>query len=116
MTDIKKVLLRLDRDTSTGFMQVSIGDGSTSYRLMGPKYWGKSLTVKTIQLSQRDVENIRQFLDAAYPLTVTMVWVRELLFCYRHTHAVDTYKLDEVQERIVIEKLAELGISVKEGK
>ena len=54
--------------------------------------------------------------SALEPKVVTISEVRELLSCYRHVHSVDIYKLDEAQERAVIKKLAELGITVKEEK
>ena len=38
------------------------------YRLMGPKYIGRSRNLRTVELTQRDADEIRAVLDEAFPL------------------------------------------------
>jgi hypothetical protein len=37
------------------------------YRLLGPKYVGRSRNIRTVELSQRDADKIRAILDEAFP-------------------------------------------------
>jgi len=37
------------------------------YRLMGPKYVGRSRNLRTVELTQRDADEIRAILDEAFP-------------------------------------------------
>lgn len=37
------------------------------YRLMGPKYIGRSRNLRTVELTQRDADEIRSILDDAFP-------------------------------------------------
>ena len=39
------------------------------YRLMGPKYVGKSRNLRTVQLSQHEADEIRAILDEVFPGT-----------------------------------------------
>ena len=63
------VFIEVDKDNRTGLIQVSIGDNSTGYRLAGPKYSGNSVSLHRQEMSQRDATEIRQLLDAAFPIT-----------------------------------------------
>lgn len=63
-----RVELSIDRAGHSGPLQVSIGavddDGHGSgYRLLGPKYIGDSVNVKTVVLTARDRDEIRRYLD-----------------------------------------------------
>lgn len=66
------VFLCVDRDGWTNGIQVSIDleapDGSgRGYRLSGPKYNGSSSRVARVALSERDANEIRSYLDSAFP-------------------------------------------------
>lgn len=37
------------------------------YRLMGPKYIGRSRNLRTVELTQRDADEIRAVLDEVFP-------------------------------------------------
>ena len=37
------------------------------YRLMGPKYIGRSRNLRTVELTQRDADEIRAVLDDVFP-------------------------------------------------
>lgn len=37
------------------------------YRLMGPKYVGRSRNLRTVELTQRDADEIRAVLDEVFP-------------------------------------------------
>ncbi|MFD5899084.1 hypothetical protein [Streptomyces sp. NPDC060366] len=71
----KKVTITLDTansDKRFPAYQLSINamDGEDSghgYRLMGPKYVGRSRNLRTVELSQRDADEIRAILDEAFP-------------------------------------------------
>lgn len=71
----KKVTITLDtanRDREFPAYQLSINamDGENSghgYRLMGPKYAGRSRNLRTEELSQRDADSIRGILDEVFP-------------------------------------------------
>ena len=58
------VYLNVDRDGLTGDLQLSIGDDSGGFRLAGPKSNGSGKRVLTRRLAQRDVAEIRRYLDA----------------------------------------------------
>ena len=42
-------------------------DNGHGYRLMGPKYAGRSRNLRTIELKQRDADEIRGILDEVFP-------------------------------------------------
>lgn len=58
------VYLNVDRDGWTGGLQLSIGDDAGGFRLAGPKFNGSGERVLTRRLDQRDVTEIRRYLDA----------------------------------------------------
>ncbi|MDQ0809885.1 hypothetical protein QFZ63_001599 [Streptomyces sp. B3I7] len=37
------------------------------YRLMGPKYMGRSRNLRTVELTRRDADEIRKILDEVFP-------------------------------------------------
>lgn len=64
-----RVHIAVDRDPSTGRLQLNIGcsdaDGAGhGYRLAGPKYLGDSVEMLTHDLDTRDVREIREYLRA----------------------------------------------------
>lgn len=71
----KKATITLDatgNDRQFPAYQLSINamDGETSghgYRLMGPKYAGRSRNLRTEELTQRDADKIRAILDEVFP-------------------------------------------------
>jgi len=71
----KKATITLDdasRDRQFPAYQLSINamDGENSghgYRLMGPKYLGRSKNLRTEELTQRDADKIRGILDEVFP-------------------------------------------------
>ena len=76
MTDqtAKKATITLDsanNDNEFPAYQLSINVGSErsghGYRLMGPKYAGRSRNLRTVELSQRDADSIRAILNEAFP-------------------------------------------------
>ena len=59
-----------DRKFPAYQLSINALSGDTSghgYRLMGPKYVGRSRNLRTIELSQRDADEIRAILDEAFP-------------------------------------------------
>ena len=48
-------------------IQVSIGDERTGHRLAGPKFDGTSVPIKKIVLTQQNADEIRGYLDVAFP-------------------------------------------------
>lgn len=51
-------------------LSINAMDGENSghgYRLMGPKYLGRSKNLRTAELSQRDADSIRGILDEVFP-------------------------------------------------
>lgn len=76
MTD--RITIDVDRDGWTSQLQVSLqqhnekGSG-WGYRLAGPKYNGSSKSLVSQELSQRDADEIREHLDAVFPLTVWLL-------------------------------------------
>lgn len=75
----KKATITLDAansDRQFPAYQLSINamDGETSghgYRLMGPKYLGRSRNLRTVELDQRDADEIRAILDEVFPAKPT---------------------------------------------
>lgn len=70
----KKATITLDAansDRQFPAYQLSINVGTETsghgYRLMGPKYAGRSRNLRTAELSQRDADEIRAILDEAFP-------------------------------------------------
>lgn len=68
----KRAFIKLDRDGWTKGLQLSIDleddkGGGVGYRLAGPKFNGSSTSVFTHCLSERDANEIRSYLDAAFP-------------------------------------------------
>lgn len=66
-----RIVLEISRDDFTGGLQLSIGhkDGH-GYRIAGPKFLGASQTLLSRELDQRDADEIRTYLDAAFPVPV----------------------------------------------
>jgi len=71
----KKATITLDSansDLRFPAYQLSINamDGEHSghgYRLMGPKYAGRSRNLRTVELTKRDADEIRKILDEVFP-------------------------------------------------
>ena len=64
----ERVTLELSKDGWTSGLQVSIQayDGSGSgdgYRLIGPKFNGSSKLLKSVELTDRDAQEIRSYLQ-----------------------------------------------------
>lgn len=56
-------------------LSINAMDGETSghgYRLLGPKYVGRSKNLRTVELSQRDADEIRSILDEVFPTEVVV--------------------------------------------
>ncbi|MFF0009644.1 hypothetical protein ACFYQT_40320 [Streptomyces tibetensis] len=76
----KKATIALDvtgNDPKFPAYQLSINamDSETSghgYRLMGPKYLGRSKNLRTVELKQRDADEIRAILDEVFPTQVVV--------------------------------------------
>ncbi|MET9436941.1 hypothetical protein [Streptomyces sp. NPDC006551] len=70
-----KVTITLDTassDRQFPVYQLSINavndeDRGHGYRLMGPKYIGRSRNLRTVELTQRDADEIRAVLDEVFP-------------------------------------------------
>lgn len=62
---MKSLFIYVDKDGWTDRIQVAIGDGLTGYRLAGPKYNGSSIELVKQRLTKRDIEEIKQFLEAS---------------------------------------------------
>ena len=67
MSENSQPILGVYKDGWTKGTQVSIGDGSTGYRLYGTKFNGSSSVILEVKISESDAEEIRRYLDAAYP-------------------------------------------------
>jgi len=70
-----RITLDVSRDDLTSGLQLSIqqydeNDLGHGYRLKGPKFSGASEVLLTCELKQRDADEIRAYLDAAFPVTV----------------------------------------------
>lgn len=61
----KPVHFSIDRDKVTGGIQLSINDETGGYRIAGPKYCGMSETLRTHDLTEGDVWEIRRYLSRA---------------------------------------------------
>lgn len=64
----KIISLTVSKDGWTKGLQLSIDAGDGGYRIAGPKFNGSSTVLLTHQLDQRDVDEIRRYLDDAFPL------------------------------------------------
>lgn len=70
MTKVPTLILRVDKDGWTGGIQISIEDDEIGgYRIAGPKYNGSSINLLKRVLTQRDAEEIRDYLDRSFPIT-----------------------------------------------
>ncbi|NUS82725.1 MAG: hypothetical protein HOY75_08225 [Streptomyces sp.] len=61
-----------DRKFPAYQLSINAMDGENSghgYRLMGPKYLGRSKNLRTVDLDQRDADKIRGILDEVFPQT-----------------------------------------------
>ena len=59
-----------DREYPAYQLSINAMDGENSghgYRLMGPKFVGNSRNLRTVELSQRDADEIRAILDEVFP-------------------------------------------------
>jgi hypothetical protein len=71
----KKATITLDAansDRSFPVYQLSINamtgeSNGHGYRLLGPKYVGRSRNLQTVELTQRDADEIRAILDEVFP-------------------------------------------------
>lgn len=62
------ICVHVDRDGLTGGVQVAIGyENGRGYRLGGPKYNGSSERLLVAKLDERDANEIRSFLNEAFP-------------------------------------------------
>lgn len=75
----KKATITLDAansDRQFPAYQLSINAGTETsghgYRLMGPKYAGRSRNLRTVELSQRDADEIRDILEEVFPTEVVV--------------------------------------------
>jgi hypothetical protein len=68
-----KLTIEVSRDGWTNGLQLSINQTDENgaghgYRLAGPKFNGSGETLLTATLDERDAEEIRHYLNAAFPL------------------------------------------------
>lgn len=73
-----KLTIDVSKDGYTGKLQVSINEVDESgsghgYRLLGPKFLGASETLAAADLDQRDADEIRKYLDKAFPAAAPTV-------------------------------------------
>ncbi len=61
------IFFDLDKDPSTGGLQLCIGDDNGGYRIAGPKYSGNSKRLQRHQIDEHDAEQIRAYLSQAFP-------------------------------------------------
>ena len=67
--DPRSAFLSIYKDGWTGGIQLSIEDASGSgFRLAGPKFNGSGKPLLRTKLTQRDADEIRRYLDRAFPL------------------------------------------------
>ena len=66
---MEKVFLFVDKDGFSKGFQVSIGTDDGGYRIAGPKYNGSSKSLIKHELDERDVAEIKKYLDKVAPLT-----------------------------------------------
>ncbi len=72
---VKKATITLDaansdRQFPAYQLSINVATSETSghgYRLLGPKYVGRSRNIRTVELSQRDADKIRAILDEVFP-------------------------------------------------
>lgn len=55
-----KIYLTIDQ-TPEGALQLSINDEGGGYRIFGPKYDGRSKTIRKHEITMRDVSEIGQY-------------------------------------------------------
>ncbi|MFE6126667.1 hypothetical protein ACFQ6Q_00120 [Streptomyces sp. NPDC056437] len=105
-TSEKKATITLDAansDPKFPAYQLSINAMSNEtsghgYRLLGPKYIGRSRNLRTVQLSQRDADEIRAVLDEVFPAseaadeTAEVVKLREQVASVRAWATSHEYK------------------------
>jgi hypothetical protein len=70
-----RITIEVDRDTLTGGIQVNISkvdenDMGHGCRLAGPKYLGASESLLVHEVTARDADGIRGYLDAVFPVAV----------------------------------------------
>lgn len=51
--------------TQEGGIQLAINSGGTGYRICGPKYDGRSVTIGRHKITKRDIEELRAYLRRA---------------------------------------------------
>lgn len=61
------IYFEVDKDTLTGGLQLCIGDDHGGYRIAGPKYSGNSKQLQKHVIDSHDAQQIRKYLDAAFP-------------------------------------------------
>lgn len=52
--------------TPEGGIQLSINGGGTGYRICGPKYDGRSKTIGRHKITERDIDEIRAYVQLAH--------------------------------------------------
>ena len=57
------IAITVDRRSYDGALQIAIGDGSTGFRIAGPKYDGAGTTLLRRVLTERDAREIKEWLD-----------------------------------------------------
>jgi len=57
------IRIEVYRDGWSNALQVSIGNGRTGYRIAGPKFNGSGKCLLSKKLTERDVREIREYLD-----------------------------------------------------
>lgn len=62
-----RIYLDLDKDQLTRGVQLSIGDDNSGFRIAGPKYSGNSKRIQRHEISEHDAQQIRKYLDMAFP-------------------------------------------------
>jgi len=62
-----KIYFSVDRDGWTNGLQLSIENENGGFRIAGPKYNGRSKNLQRHEITQRDAEEIRRYLDEAFP-------------------------------------------------
>lgn len=65
----EKITLEVCKDGWTKGLQLSISTDRHGYRLAGPKFNGSSTTLLKAELDERDAREIREYLDAGFPIT-----------------------------------------------
>ncbi|MFF9568456.1 hypothetical protein [Streptomyces sp. NPDC014685] len=80
----ERIVIDVDRDGWTKGIQLNIvkldaNDHGWGFRLAGPKYNGSSTNLLRTELTERDAGEIRQALDAVFPLPVPALSRAEVL-------------------------------------